>query len=158
MVSQTRTAVLQSILLVVALSFVAVPAVAQGAGQSMVADERVGAGAGTESLAGETVNLRVTAADGAERTFSFEVTEDERIEDLERGPREDATMGMHTDGATFQRIAHAPNPERKFQTAVERGAVETRSADASDAADASDEADDDVFDDVAELARSLGLS
>jgi len=146
-------------LLVVALSLVAVPAVAQVRGQSAGAGHGVDANAeadatdgGSESLAGETVNLHVSGGDGADgATFSFEMTEQGRIAGLERGARADATVEMRTDRGTFERIAHAPNPERAFRTAVERGAVETRVAD-----DADDEAWN-VFDGVEELARSLGL-
>lgn len=159
MVSQTRIAVLQSILLLVILSLVATPAVAGGAAQPATADETVGANAevdpadaGDDELAGETVNLHVSNGGGSERVFSFDVTEDERIENLERGPREDATVEMHTDQSTFERIAHAPNPEQKFRTAIQQGNVEMRDASAPD----DDELD--VFDGVSELADALGLS
>ncbi|MCU4802038.1 hypothetical protein OB920_16795 [Halobacteria archaeon HArc-gm2] len=161
MQSQTRIAVLQSIFLVVALSLVGVPALAGTAVQPTGMDGTVSANAeadatngsgGGESLAGETVTLHVSSGDGIERaTFSFEMTENGRIEGLERGARENATVEMRTDRQTFERVAHAPNPERAFRAAIERGDVETRVA---------DDADDDewnVFSGVEELARSLGL-
>lgn len=158
MQSQTRIAVLESILLVVALSLVGVPAVAQGAGQSMGVGQGVYANAeanatdgGGESLAGETVTLLVSGGDGTERVFSFHVNESGGIEDLERGAHEDATIEMRTDEKTFERIAHTSNPERAFRTAVERGHVETR------VAGDSDDAEWDAFESVEELARSLGL-
>lgn len=159
MQSQTRIAVLQSILLVVALSLVGVPALAGTTAQSNGMDgtgyanaEADAAGGSGESLAGEAVNLRVSSGDGvAGATFSFEMTEKGRIAGLERGAREDATVEMRTDRQTFERVAHAPNPERAFRTAVERGHVETR------VADDADDADWDVFNSVEELARSLGL-
>ncbi|SFR87825.1 hypothetical protein SAMN05216559_0411 [Halomicrobium zhouii] len=158
MQSQTRVAVLQSILLVVTLSLVGVPALAGTAAQSPEMDGTVAANAeanatdgGNESLAGETVTLHVSGGEGTERVFSFHVNESGGIEGLERGAREDATVTLRTDEKTFERIAHASDPERAFRTAIERGDVETRIAD--DAADA----EWDVFESVEELARSLGL-
>lgn len=159
MQSQTRIAVLQSIFLVVALSLVGVPALAGTAVQPTGMDGTVSENAEAdatnssgESLAGETVTLHVSSGDGIERAmFSFEMTENGRIEGLERGARENATVEMRTDRQTFERVAHAPNPERAFRAAIERGDVETRVA---------DDADDDewnVFSGVEELARSLGL-
>jgi hypothetical protein len=156
--SQTRIAVLQSILLVVALSLVATTVVAGTAGQPTGMDGTVYANAEAnatdgsgESLAGETITLHVSGGNGAEQTFSFEMTENGRIDGLERGAREDATVEMRTDRQTFERVAHAPNPERAFRAAIERGDVETRIADDAD------DAEWDVFSGVEELARSLGL-
>lgn len=141
-----------------AVAMLATPAVAQAPDQADLAADRVsenvdagGAGQAAERLAGETINLHVTGADGSERTFSFEVTENSQIEDLERGAREDATMEMYTDNSTFQEIAHAPNPEQRFRATVERGDVETR------VTSSPDDAEWDVFSGVEELARSLGL-
>lgn len=159
MVSQTRIAGGKLILLLVTLSLVATPAVAQAAAQPVTTDgtdnanvEADQAGTGDDQLAGETINLHVSGADGSERAFSFEMTENGRIDDLERGAREDATVAMRTDRATFKRIAHAPDPKQKFRTAIQHGNVEMRDVDAPE------DTEWDVFDSISELARSLGLS
>ena len=159
MVSQTRIAVLQSVLLLATLSVVATSAVAGAAAQPVTTDgtfdanvEADPADAGADELAGETINLHVSYGGGPERVFSFEMTENGRIENLERGVREDATVAMRTDRATFERIAHASDPEQKFRTAVQHGNVEVR------AVDAPADAEWDVFDSISEVARSLGLS
>lgn len=168
MLSQTKITGTTVVVLVVALSMVATPAVAETQQQpdwvdetfadssTMVStyNENVDADAlGTAGgqLAGETINLDVTAADGSTATFSFEMTEDLRIENLDRGPREDATMEMHTERSTFEAIAHAPNPERKFRTAVEQGDVEIGGVGVVNSAKWG------VLNGVAEFARSLGL-
>jgi hypothetical protein len=145
------------ILLVVSLTMIATPAVAQASvqpelsGNSFAAEvEADGAGTGSDRIAGETVNLHVSGG-GGDATFSFAVTGDGRIEELERGARDDATVSLATDRATFKAIAHAPNPEQQFRTALEDGDVSARRDDVQE------NEEWDVFGDAEELARSLGL-
>lgn len=73
-------------------------------------------------LAGERVNLFVSDPSG-EGAFSFRTDANLRIEEFERGSREDATVRMETDRETVDRIADADEPMGEFQEAVVDGSV-----------------------------------
>lgn len=132
---QSRQMLRRVLLLAVAMTLVASPVAAQAADQpdwaeeayddskSMVSEynERVDSetlGPASGQLKDEVVNLHVTAADGSEATFAFEMNDEHEIEDLQQGTRDDATLKMTTDRATYQRIASAENPASEFRSAV----------------------------------------
>jgi hypothetical protein len=80
-------------------------------------------GAAGELARGEIVNLHVVAPGGEEGVVSFHLTDDNRIRDLRAGPREDATIRIEMEKATFDRIAGADDPGAEFEQALEDGEV-----------------------------------
>lgn len=77
------------------------------------------------ALASERVNVIVTTADG-EAAFSFETDGTGRIEGVDRGPRDDASVRMETDPETVDRIAEASTPVTEFHRAVKDGDIAIR--------------------------------
>jgi len=70
-------------------------------------------------LQGENVNLVVDdPANGTEASVSFTLDNDLRIQELELGTRDDATIQMSTDKATMDRIIASGNPSTEFKNAV----------------------------------------
>ncbi|MEF8973666.1 MAG: hypothetical protein V5A15_02145 [Haloarcula sp.] len=70
-------------------------------------------------LQGENVNLVVDdPANGTEASVSFTLDNELRIQELELGTRDDATIQMSTDKATMDRIIASGNPSTEFKNAV----------------------------------------
>lgn len=86
-------------------------------------EEQPDIGLGGGFATGNVVNLHVTNADGEEAVVSFRLTEDNRITDLRAAPRDDATIRMATDRATFDRIANARSPGEAFARALDSGDI-----------------------------------
>lgn len=80
-------------------------------------------GLGGDLLTGNVVNFHVTDETGAEAVASFRLTGENRITDLRAGPRDDASIRLSTDRATFDRIAAADAPGRALVRAMESGEV-----------------------------------
>jgi uncharacterized Zn-binding protein involved in type VI secretion len=76
-------------------------------------------------LSTETVDFYVATDDG-EAVFSFRTTEDTRIEEFQRGPREDATVRMETDEETVERMTDSGTPAREFRRRVIDGDIVIR--------------------------------
>jgi len=129
-----------ALLLAVAVALVASPVTAQATDQpdwaesayenssSMVDsyNDAVSAsdlGPAADQLKGEVVNLRVEGDDGSTATFSFEVTDDHRIEGLQQGTRDDATLKMTVEKDAYERITSAEDPSAAFKSALRSGDV-----------------------------------
>jgi hypothetical protein len=70
-------------------------------------------------LQGENVNLVVDdPANGTEASVSFTLDTDLRMQELELGTRDDATIQMSTDKATMDRIIASSGPSTEFKNAV----------------------------------------
>lgn len=70
-------------------------------------------------LRGENVNLVVDdPANGTEASLSFTLDNELRMQEVELGTRDDATIRMSTDKATMDRIIASDAPETEFQSAV----------------------------------------
>jgi hypothetical protein len=70
-------------------------------------------------LQGQNVNLVVDdPANGSEASVSFTLDDGLRMQEVELGPRDDATIRMDTDKATMDRIIASDAPETEFRTAV----------------------------------------
>ncbi|MFB6183561.1 MAG: hypothetical protein ABEI96_03315 [Haloarculaceae archaeon] len=98
--------------------------------QSMVStyNEQVTAddlGQAAGQLKGEKIDLVVTDRQSGETaTFSFRMTEDLKIVELSKGPRDDATLKMTTTRATVERINGANHPGVAFRNAVKSRDIE----------------------------------
>ncbi|MDR9382120.1 MAG: hypothetical protein RI560_10700, partial [Natronomonas sp.] len=65
------------------------------------------------------VNLVVDdPANGSEASVSFTLDDDLRMQEVELGPRDDATLRMDTDKATMDEIIASDSPEAEFRFAV----------------------------------------
>jgi hypothetical protein len=80
-------------------------------------------GAAGDFARGEVVNLHVVAPGGEEGVVSFHLTDDNRIRNLRAGPREDATIRIEMEKATFDRIATADDPGAAFERNLEDGEI-----------------------------------
>ena len=76
-------------------------------------------GPGANQLRNENVNLVVDdPANGTAASVSFRMDGDLRIQELELGTRDDATIRMSTDKATMDRIIASGNPVNAFNDAL----------------------------------------
>lgn len=73
-------------------------------------------------LANERVNIRVDTDDG-EQWYYAETGDDARVEDLERGQGDDATVRVTTDAATLDAIRSADDPAAAALDAYDSGDV-----------------------------------
>ncbi|MFC7044082.1 hypothetical protein ACFQH6_00435 [Halobacteriaceae archaeon GCM10025711] len=71
----------------------------------------------------ERVNLRVTAADGTEATFSFRTDDQGHIVGLSRNEDDDAAVLVTASRATIENVAAADDPADAFVQAVSDGDV-----------------------------------
>ncbi|MDR9430431.1 MAG: hypothetical protein RI568_06985 [Natronomonas sp.] len=70
-------------------------------------------------LQDQDVNLVVDdPANGSEASVSFTLDDDLRMQEVELGPRDDATLRMDTDKATMDEIIASDSPEAEFRFAV----------------------------------------
>jgi hypothetical protein len=71
-----------------------------------------------DQLNGRTVNVYLH---GTDVTYSFRMTDDGRVVDLQRGTRDDAHLAMFLTRETAERLTSADEPVRRFVTAVQTG-------------------------------------
>ena len=76
-------------------------------------------GMAADQLRNQNVNLVVTdVANDTTATVSFRMDSQLKIQELEQGSRDDATLEMSTDKATMDSIIAADNPAVAFQNAL----------------------------------------
>ncbi len=80
-------------------------------------------GVAASQVRNERVNLVVTDSDGSQATASFRLDSELKIQELQQGTRDDATMKMSTDRQTVDRIVESNNPSRAFQNAIQNGDI-----------------------------------
>lgn len=82
-----------------------------------ITDRDLGPASG--QLKAERVNLVATdETTGETATVSFRLTDQLEIEDLSKGPRDDATIKMTTSRATVEQISASETPGNAFQAAI----------------------------------------
>ncbi len=71
-----------------------------------------------DQLNGRTVNVYLHGTDVA---YSFRMTDDGRVVDLQQGTRDDAHLAMFLTRETAERLTSADEPVHRFVTAVQTG-------------------------------------